>query len=506
MILKSEQINRFINNKFKILTKSDLGLGAGNQTHIGLTEDCFEGWKDTRKINSYVLCDKKIYYTCSLIDPIKSHDGSLRSPKLRQGSVDELNGTDSTLLLIRDIAKPGDGLSIIRIIDFLIILIIPYQKIEPKELAVNTKHIKIYQNKLELDLLNLRLLKDEISKKLASELSQELILETELSSIIDDIRILNVYQSLSQENLLNFILTTDRFRLRNWGIKSEYLFLTSILNFLSKHTVNDKSALKVKESTGNYISTRVTKNQTEVFSINDLQQLEPLILRRFYQRHYVNIWSNILKLNRGNLSFLKITNEIGLKWPTKGYIEKKISDYNYDRPDDLFKVGGLGNKKHKIIILAIYWASLGEEFKKQIDNIDSPASLFSLSSLSKIQTDVLTFRYLDKETRTLEETGRILKVTRERVRQIESAAIKKIKLLGLKDVCRKWVRNNSDNIWKLLSKDGGLTVKGNSSETHLNHSLPGEYQLGLLIADLNASEILDEIAERIDDWWLHREV
>jgi len=506
MIIKTEHIERFINNRFKILTKSDLGVGAGNQTHIGLIEDSFDGWRDIRKIETYVLYGEKVYYSRSLIDPIKSHDGSLRSPKLRQGSVDELNGTASTLLLIRDIAKPGDGLSIIKINDFLIILIIPYQKIEPKELTVNTKHIKIYKNKLELDLLNFQLLEDQISKRLGSESAQELILNTELVDIVDDIRILNVYQNWSQENLLDFILNTDRFRLRNWGIKSEYLFLTCVLNFIGKYAVNDQCALKVRENKGSYISTRITKPEEKVLSINDLQQLEPVILRRFYERHYVNIWTNILKLNRGNLAFLKITNEMGLKWPTKGYIEKKISDYNYERPDDLFKVGGLGNKKHRIIILAIYWASLGEEFKKQIESIDSPASLFSLSSLSKIQTEVLTFRYLGEETRTLEETGKILKVTRERVRQIESAAVKKIKLLGQKDVCRKWVRSNSDKIWKLLSKDGGLTVKGNTSERYLNHRLPGEYQLGLLIADLNASEILDDIAERIDDWWLRREV
>ena len=505
MILEIDHIDLFLNKKFKILTQSDLGVSAGNQTHIGLLEDSFEEWRDTRKVNTYVLYGKKLYYSCSLIDPIQSQDGNLRSPKLRQGSNEELNGITSTLLLIRDIAKPGDGLSLIKAGEFLVILIIPYSKIDHKEDTVRFRHIKIYQKTKELDIMNMNLLHEQISKKLESKEVEELIIKTELVDIVDDIRILNVYHNWSYENLVDFIINTDRFRLRNWGIKSEYLFLKSILDFINKNTTNHKDLLKVKVDGDNTNSIKINKSAEKVLSINELQQLEPVMLRRFYERHYVNIWSNILKLNRGNLSFLKITNEIGLKWPTKGYIEKKISDYNYDRPDDLFKVGGLGNKKHKIIILAIYWASLGEEFKKQIESIASPALLFSLSSLSKIQTDVLTFRYLDKDTRTLEETGKILKVTRERVRQIESAAIKKIKLLGQKDVCRKWVRNNSDNIWKLLSNDNGLTVKGNSTETHLNHRLPGEYQLGLLIADLNASEILDEVGDRIDDWWLRRD-
>ena len=609
MILKAEHINRFINNRLKILTKSDLGVGAGNQTHIGLVEDCFEDWKDTRKINSYVICDEKIYYTCSLIDPIKSHDGSLRSPKLRQGSFEELKGATSSLLLIRDVARPGDGLSLVKIDGILLILIIPSEKLDSKETVVTVKHFGVYKNKKDFDKLNLNLINEQILKKLESIQVQELILKTELTDIIEDVRILNNYKNWAHNNLLKFILNTDRFRLRNWGLKCEYQFLMSILDFIEKNSIIDTNLSSVDE---NGIKKNILKVNTPKELTPDIEELKKFDvdkLCRFYDRNYNSIWRKINILNRSNLSILKITAELGLEWPSNTHLPKNISDYYYDRTSNLFGQPGLGNKKlksliisiywaslgqdftnysshdievfkklnlddlykfyvsrseemwasiiklkrenlliqkianeinitwpsssgyqHKLIsdynkntteelfrtkglgkkkirtiILSFYWASLGRDFEKQVVNLSSPKDLFVLSGLSEIQINILHLRYLDTDTRTLEETGKIIKVTRERIRQIEASAIKKIKLLGQKEVCRKWIRSNSDKIWKLLSKDGGLTVKGNSAESYLNNRLPGEYQLGLLIADLNASEILDEVGDRIDDWWLRRD-
>jgi len=56
-----------------------------------------------------------------------------------------------------------------------------------------------------------------------------------------------------------------------------------------------------------------------------------------------------------------------------------------------------------------------------------------------------------------------------------------------------------------MSENDGMMVSGNDSETSLNNRLPGEYQLALLIADMNASEFLDEIGVKIDDWWIKRD-
>ena len=67
-------------------------------------------------------------------------------------------------------------------------------------------------------------------------------------------------------------------------------------------------------------------------------------------------------------------------------------------------------------------AMLKEDLRHQIDNV--------LDQLNEREKAVIKMRFglLDDESdRTLEEIGKELNVTRERVRQIESSAIKKLK-------------------------------------------------------------------------------
>lgn len=69
-------------------------------------------------------------------------------------------------------------------------------------------------------------------------------------------------------------------------------------------------------------------------------------------------------------------------------------------------------------------------FDDEIDKIDWEQDIeVMLELLSKRERQVITLRFglNDEESRTLEEVGKIMHVTRERVRQIEDRAIKKIK-------------------------------------------------------------------------------
>ena len=65
---------------------------------------------------------------------------------------------------------------------------------------------------------------------------------------------------------------------------------------------------------------------------------------------------------------------------------------------------------------------LKEDLREQIDNV--------LDQLNEREKAVIKMRFgllEDESDRTLEEIGKALNVTRERVRQIESSAIKKLK-------------------------------------------------------------------------------
>jgi RNA polymerase sigma factor (sigma-70 family) len=61
---------------------------------------------------------------------------------------------------------------------------------------------------------------------------------------------------------------------------------------------------------------------------------------------------------------------------------------------------------------------------------------FALAGLSYREKNVLMLRYglIDGQSYTLEEVGHIFKVTRERIRQVEAKAIRKVEKKGLEGI------------------------------------------------------------------------
>ncbi len=96
-------------------------------------------------------------------------------------------------------------------------------------------------------------------------------------------------------------------------------------------------------------------------------------------------------------------------------------------------IGELGDA-----VLADFVAGEGPPPEEEVESsLRSEALLGALSFLEDRERQVLTLRYGlgDGEPKTLEEIGRGLAVTRERVRQIESAALKQVaSLRGMQDV------------------------------------------------------------------------
>ena len=75
-----------------------------------------------------------------------------------------------------------------------------------------------------------------------------------------------------------------------------------------------------------------------------------------------------------------------------------------------------------------------EDFRKQIEEV--------LEHLNDREKEVIKLRFgltPDKSERTLEEIGQALNVTRERVRQIESSAIKKLRHPNIGKILKKYM-------------------------------------------------------------------
>ena len=293
----------------------------------------------------------------------------------------------------------------------------------------------------------------------------------QMEEVIDDVRLNNVYNASGAKSLGEFIQLASFQVPANYGARSHKL----ILELLE----------------------RIPETGTQVDPQRDRQ-----VSAESTTSKWRKWWLAIEKAQLLDLSIGKVAARNGIDWPTNK-TRDPISTYRTDRPGDLLGKSRLGKKRVQAIMACV--RALAENGFNS--NEAQPMSCAEAAKAAHIENDhlyVLELRFLNGEHRTLDSCGEILKLTRERVRQIEKACIEKIRIAGYRDNLRAWLRGNSQKIWDLLSDDEGMTVSGGKSENSLNHRLPGEYQLALLIADMYASEILDEIGDRIDDWWAKR--
>ena len=305
-----------------------------------------------------------------------------------------------------------------------------------------------------------------------------------IEQVTSNVRIIHSYKLWADGDLLDFI-REDRMKLRNWGAKSEFIFNKSIEDFIQRIIKSDNQ-------------------QTEQVSLEILKTYDYLGIKNFYLINYKNIWEKILSLNNGDTYIIQVANEIGIKLPLRYFSNKKIIDLKFKKSGDLFKIPSIGRQKVRSIIACLYWCSTGKKLTKNLAQINDLEELFVLAGLNKRQISILKLRYLGNRVQTLDSVGKILNVTRERIRQIEEKTCSLVKELGMCSIAKTWLMNNSQLIWNSLSTDGGFTVSGCESEISMNHRLIGKFQLGLRLADLHASDLLDEISDKVDDWWIQR--
>ena len=142
-------------------------------------------------------------------------------------------------------------------------------------------------------------------------------------------------------------------------------------------------------------------------SINTINKINRKYLQETGREPDINILAKEMKLSLDKVkNILKITKEpISLETPVGEDDDAKFGDYVADTK--------LKNPMEYIML---------EDFRKQIDEV--------LENLNDREKEVIKMRFglmPDKSERTLEEIGHELNVTRERVRQIESSAIKKLR-------------------------------------------------------------------------------
>jgi len=313
-----------------------------------------------------------------------------------------------------------------------------------------------------------------------------------MDAITPIVRLNNCYSDSLALSLYAFAYKTDRMAIRNWGLKTERQFLEALNQYAST------GALTIGEVSEAGPTLGIDQD------IGAFLKMDDDTLRYFYIRHFAQIQKAIQTNGLDKMVVSQIAAEMNLKWPYK-YRTRQLKEYLFEDKTQIFHTQNLGKKKIRTVILCLIWAAKGTSRNMDRFSEMPPDELMEASPLSANEKKALTLRFLGDEPRTLDEAGRIMKVTRERVRQHQITAMAKLRTLGINQFALKWLNKNNSTLWALLSGDGGLTVTGNNSEFSLNNRLPGEYQLALLIADRNASDFLDELGVKIDDWWTRRE-
>lgn len=305
------------------------------------------------------------------------------------------------------------------------------------------------------------------------------------------VRLNTCYNASGALSLYEFAYRTNRMKARGWGVKSERQFIEALTRHVS---IGSQATLKIEEPPA-----LLGLEQ----DMSAFMALSHECLNFFYLRHFDEIQKAVRDLGREELPISQITAELGLTWPFK-HRHKKLKDFLFKENSSLFHTPRVGKKKYRQIILSLIWAAKGS--KRNMDRFSemSPDELMEASPLSPNEKQALKLRFLGEEPRTMEETGRIMNVTRERVRQHQKTAETKLRTLGINQFAREWLRRNSSKIWAMLSDDDGATVEPSRLKGGIRKCVPGEVLLATILAGWSLEDVLSLEGDPIDDWWVKK--
>lgn len=128
--------------------------------------------------------------------------------------------------------------------------------------------------------------------------------------------------------------------------------------------------------------------------------------------------------------------------------------------------------------------------------------VYLMEELTQRQSDILSLRYgfNGKHKKTLEEVGQELGLTRERIRQLEVKAVKKLCFDMFKDQMEDLLSANAGQIYRAISNEYGI-VKERDFPLIKKTLLPGEHLLFMEIVFGSFEKWLDNIAVKVSGGW-----
>ena len=318
----------------------------------------------------------------------------------------------------------------------------------------------------------------------------ELLKRTHLSLITSDRRILNAYEKHAAKGLQAFIVQTNRMKMPGWGVTSEAKLERDLGTFILREL------LKQHDPQKGFLASHEAENE----SFADIRNMPYASLESIFKGNHSTWWRAIDDRNRVEVHVVKVANFLGIKWPDK-YVTMKISDYRFPSAHKTLNIEKFGQKKLHSLLIVLAWAALSEEEIPELSEV-SPDEAMQLAKLSVEERAILEERF-DKK-KTLEKVGEAYSVSRQRALQIQTKAIGKIKALKLDVPVQKWLLDQADLIWALLSKDNGESVESIGDGRKAYRAIPGDIELALAITDKSLDEVLRRVGEQVGEIWIRR--
>jgi len=237
-----------------------------------------------------------------------------------------------------------------------------------------------------------------------------------------------------------------------------------------------------------------------------------------------NIWKNaVCDSSLSDRRISEILVDVGYEWPQSRFSEK-LSDYCIAGFNELLSIPGIGRLKRRYIVIAFGLAAREAQTKESLSDENSgsegkerqpndnkylleekinPNELFekSLKVLTEREREIILKRYgmNDRPRETLETLGQHYNVTRERIRQIESVALKKLKRGQSKAAIELFINNSEQIIYQELT--GGDRVILRSQLSERERSLSGEFRCALEVIYESVERWLDSVARATPSGW-----
>lgn len=223
-----------------------------------------------------------------------------------------------------------------------------------------------------------------------------------------------------------------------------------------------------------------------------------------FNKHERAIWERIRVAGRMDTTMGQIATELGMDWPRKS-ANLTVGSFERKRKSVVLTKGYGKKLKLPMLLSCILWAAFDGKIRERPQGAISPSNVLEAVDLTEAEERVIHIRFMDGEPRTLDEAGKILDVTRERVRQIQGYALDRIRRNKFTEPVREWLYGQCENIFEVLSEDGGLTVKRSAANgAKAKREIEG-LALGLEITDVSFPELLGKVAIQVDGgYWLRK--